>query len=464
MKITVGRHNSNDIVINDTSVSRFHAELVNENNQWYIIDLNSTNGTFVNGIKIQGKIPVSIYDEIKLGNVSVNLEKIINKKKGKPIKIITIGRANTNNVVITDPLISAKHAKITIYDNGDIEIQDLNSTNGSFVNGKRIQAHILKDYDDVLLANKIPLDWKKFVNKPQTYSSQTGQYKKEEIKHKKKNAFAPLAIVILFIIGFAFTFWILKNSIKNTPEKEVINNSQQNNTPSKKDTIIQKIIVRGSDECIPPAEVHSAPQIKTPGHFEGKISKKCYSSKHFKDLLTALKYADYNSKTVRNKAVCWASAYEGPINIGQITAIYDSLRKYWRYVNDPKNNDYYAKASETIKNAHFIGDCDDFAILLYSMIYAIGGAPRLSFAYDEQGGHAFVEVYIGSKKEPQQLKQIHEFLFQKYQMPKIHFRTYKDQIWLNLDWFSEYPGGKYFNYNECYTADPLNGICLKEVK
>jgi len=51
-KITIGRAEGNDIVINDGSVSSKHAEMVAEHGNYRVTDLDSTNGTRVNGEKI----------------------------------------------------------------------------------------------------------------------------------------------------------------------------------------------------------------------------------------------------------------------------------------------------------------------------------------------------------------------------------------------------------------------------
>jgi len=51
----------------------------------------------------------------------------------------TVGRAIGADFVLDDPLVSRTHCRITELPNGELEVQDLNSTNGTFVNGTRIQ-------------------------------------------------------------------------------------------------------------------------------------------------------------------------------------------------------------------------------------------------------------------------------------------------------------------------------------
>ena len=85
------------------------------------------------------------------------------------MKTIKIGRGTSNDVVINDSVVSTSHAKITISDFGEISIEDLNSKNGTFVDGKRITKAILTSSSTVLLGNH-SIDWKQIIqtakNKP----------------------------------------------------------------------------------------------------------------------------------------------------------------------------------------------------------------------------------------------------------------------------------------------------------
>jgi hypothetical protein len=68
MKIRIGRHADNDVVINDTSVSRYHAELfIQTDGSVSFTDLESTNGSFVNGKRVYGTIPLDKNDIVKVG-------------------------------------------------------------------------------------------------------------------------------------------------------------------------------------------------------------------------------------------------------------------------------------------------------------------------------------------------------------------------------------------------------------
>jgi hypothetical protein len=70
----IGRSRECDIVIDDTNVSRRHAELSPGGNGWRIQDLGSTNGVRVNGRQVEGPHPLESGDRIELGTVSVTFE------------------------------------------------------------------------------------------------------------------------------------------------------------------------------------------------------------------------------------------------------------------------------------------------------------------------------------------------------------------------------------------------------
>jgi hypothetical protein len=67
-ELKIGRLPSNDIIINDNSVSREHAVLIVSGNEYSIRDLNSSNGTYVNGMRIHGVSAIKRNDIIKVGS------------------------------------------------------------------------------------------------------------------------------------------------------------------------------------------------------------------------------------------------------------------------------------------------------------------------------------------------------------------------------------------------------------
>ena len=68
--ITIGRDNeNNNIVVNDHKVSRIHLQMVlDDSGNYSVVDLNSTNGTFVNGQRITGEVPLKVTDELRIGD------------------------------------------------------------------------------------------------------------------------------------------------------------------------------------------------------------------------------------------------------------------------------------------------------------------------------------------------------------------------------------------------------------
>jgi len=67
--VTIGRSSTNDIIIEDPSVSRKHGVFEKEGETFFITDLNSSNGTYVNGQKITERTAVAMTDTIIVGRV-----------------------------------------------------------------------------------------------------------------------------------------------------------------------------------------------------------------------------------------------------------------------------------------------------------------------------------------------------------------------------------------------------------
>ena len=70
----LGRHLENDIVLNDTNVSRKHAEFVCAAGEVMVRDLGSTNGTKVNGVAVGGEQLLQHGDVINFGTAQVTFE------------------------------------------------------------------------------------------------------------------------------------------------------------------------------------------------------------------------------------------------------------------------------------------------------------------------------------------------------------------------------------------------------
>ncbi|MEM9727348.1 MAG: ATPase, T2SS/T4P/T4SS family [Myxococcota bacterium] len=73
-QLTVGRVNGNDIVLAKRNVSKQHAQLSLEDEKAVVVDLNSTNGTWVNGRKITAPHPLKSGDKIYIADFIITLE------------------------------------------------------------------------------------------------------------------------------------------------------------------------------------------------------------------------------------------------------------------------------------------------------------------------------------------------------------------------------------------------------
>ncbi|MDR2410683.1 MAG: transglutaminase-like domain-containing protein [Bacteroidales bacterium] len=120
-----------------------------------------------------------------------------------------------------------------------------------------------------------------------------------------------------------------------------------------------------------------------------------------------------------------------------------SLLKYikenFKYVSDPSNFDYFAPPQESIKL--MAGDCDDYSILLASVLKAIGANVRIVWAPK----HVYPELYCGNKMEFEKyVNAIYTFFEQEVKTKQIYYRMDKNgNYWINIDYTDVYPGSVY---------------------
>ncbi|HLK00032.1 MAG TPA: DUF1707 and FHA domain-containing protein [Streptosporangiaceae bacterium] len=67
---TIGRDQRCDLHIADLTVSRLHARLTRDADEWLLTDLGSTNGTRINGWRVRAPVPVRPGDQVRFGSVS----------------------------------------------------------------------------------------------------------------------------------------------------------------------------------------------------------------------------------------------------------------------------------------------------------------------------------------------------------------------------------------------------------
>jgi Ca2+/Na+ antiporter len=158
---------------------------------------------------------------------------------------------------------------------------------------------------------------------------------------------------------------------------------------------------------------------------------------------------EYQNPKVRNFAIMatskyfkHAKGYSDYRTIIQCFAVFKEVNRRWNYVSDPKQGDYIATARESL--LYFSGDCDDHSVLMASAIRAIGGTPRLIHTK----GHMYPELLIGSIHDLEKINYlIKNVLFAKESYKKkLHFHIDEyQQVWLNLDYTANYPGGPFLS-------------------
>lgn len=200
---TIFGREKGDIIIDDHEISSTHCQIQNITDVYHIFDMNSTNGTFVNNERIV-KAKLNHGDIITVGQTSFrfqledesNVRHIATIFKSKDKRALTdssksslvdtlieselrsthahsiilqvnyvdgttdsielsqrvlfIGRASSFGKFEQDTEISRKHLLIKLNDMGEVFIEDQGSTNGSFLNGKRITGmHLVRPQDEV---------------------------------------------------------------------------------------------------------------------------------------------------------------------------------------------------------------------------------------------------------------------------------------------------------------------------
>jgi pSer/pThr/pTyr-binding forkhead associated (FHA) protein len=195
---TIGRKQA-DIIIDDAKASSLHAEISKSLQGFRIIDLSSTNGTFLNRQPV-AEAPLSdqdvieigetticffadirdfhgIADEVSasakpkkpalpdqtqqmtyvtstktLGQAQIQLKILTGKDQGKVLSFrkssVVLGRVDAD-VLLNDLDASRNHALIEILSLRNVFLKDLKSTNGTFLNGKKISAERLNDGDHI---------------------------------------------------------------------------------------------------------------------------------------------------------------------------------------------------------------------------------------------------------------------------------------------------------------------------
>jgi ABC-type multidrug transport system ATPase subunit/pSer/pThr/pTyr-binding forkhead associated (FHA) protein len=155
--VTVGRHSSSTLRVEDARVSRQHLRLHVVDGRWVAEDAGSSSGTYVEGRRVE-RLTVDGTVTLRLGDpesgpwvrLSTALEAV---PPGVPVPappaegVIGIGRGPGNEIALDDPLVSRRHAELRRLPDGRWQLTDLGSFNGTFVNGRQISERVLEELD-----------------------------------------------------------------------------------------------------------------------------------------------------------------------------------------------------------------------------------------------------------------------------------------------------------------------------
>ncbi len=112
----------------------------------------------------------------------------------QPNREIVVGRSSELDMVLVEDMVSRKHAKITTTD-AQVMIQDLGSTNGTFVNGEKIKKARLKEGDRILVGTSIlkliAVDEKQSAEKPLDEAEIKSMM--EQVAARKKRTSSPMS-------------------------------------------------------------------------------------------------------------------------------------------------------------------------------------------------------------------------------------------------------------------------------
>lgn len=99
------------------------------------------------------------------------------------LKTIKLGRATENDKVFEQGDVSSYHATVTLIGENEYEVEDLDSVNGTYVNGYRIKKAIISDKDELRLSANVIVDIPALFGKAkQTLPSETKTNPKDYVK------------------------------------------------------------------------------------------------------------------------------------------------------------------------------------------------------------------------------------------------------------------------------------------
>ena len=149
--LSFGRHPSCDIVLESAIASNFHGRFAWHEGRVYVLDNQSTNGIYVNGLRIAEPTALEPGDTVtfesdfaRAGGGDYGILLVLGQREGEgwasfrlTDQPASIGRDPGCDVQLEQVSVSRVHAYV-VYDGARWCIQDNNSTNGVFLNGRRV--------------------------------------------------------------------------------------------------------------------------------------------------------------------------------------------------------------------------------------------------------------------------------------------------------------------------------------
>ena len=192
---SIGKSKSNDITLDETGVTRFHAVIAKKRSDWVVTDTFSRTGVFVNGKQIEGKAVIEDGDIIQIGTVKFKFEcaeaisaatkkqirrsaqgaqpatgkvayaVLVDAATRKPVYLrkndVLIGRGENCDIRIMSDKISSEHARIYKTTRG-FALADLDSHNGTKLNGRYInQTRLIFDEDTITFGDRVFIFYEK---------------------------------------------------------------------------------------------------------------------------------------------------------------------------------------------------------------------------------------------------------------------------------------------------------------
>lgn len=166
----IGRDPAAPITLQDRKVSRQHARIFRRGDAYFVEDLGSSNGVLSDGVPINGALQLDNGAEIEIGpfvltfasdpepegTLTFALIGLNGPVDGQtyelPVADIVVGRGDENDIVIGDVSISREHAVLEVRAQG-MMVEDLGSSNGTFVNDTRVAREPLMDGDTLRFGN-----------------------------------------------------------------------------------------------------------------------------------------------------------------------------------------------------------------------------------------------------------------------------------------------------------------------